>query len=316
MSTQSRLRISLLFAAVGAAAACGVEPPIGEVEQDLGSTYKASIKRGTLTITGTDASSKLTLRLGADGRLEVDVGDDGSADFSFDRSTFSAIVIDAGGGDDVVRMDESNGAFTNEKQVTIIGGAGDDTLIGGVGAETFYGGTGNDTIDGGGGNDVIYLGAGDDTVIWRPGSGSDVIDGEGGSDRLVFNGAAIGEHIELSAVDGRLRLTRDIAAVTLDVAGVENVELHTLRGADNVVVGDLFGTAVTRVDVDLGALPGDPAGDGVGDVVTVNGTTGDTIDVAADGAALVATGVGAQVRVTNGEPALDRLVANAGTVNV
>src|SRR5215470_8007732 len=184
MSTQSRLRISLLFAAVGAAAACGLEPPIGEVEQDLGSTYKASIKRGTLTITGNDASSKLALRLGAAGRLEVDVGDDGTADFSFDLSKFSAIVIDAGGGDDIVRMDESNGAFTNQEQITIIGGAGNDTLIGGIGAETIFGGDGDD---------VIHGGAGDDTIVWNPGSGSDVIEGEGGNDTLVFNGAAIGE---------------------------------------------------------------------------------------------------------------------------
>src|SRR5262249_50187873 len=186
----------------------------------------------------------------------------------------------------------------------------------GVGAETFYGGAGNDTIDGGGGNDVIYLGAGDDTVVWRPGSGNDVIDGERGNDTLVFYGAVIGERIELAAADGHLHLTRDIAGIGLDVDGVENVELHALRGADNVVVGDLAGTDVARVNVDLGALPGDPAGDGAGDVVTVNGTTGDTIDVAADGAAVVATGLGAQVRVTNGEPGADRLVANAGTVIV
>src|SRR5262249_38186406 len=216
MSTHSRLRTSLLVAAA-ATVACGIEPPIGEVEQDLGSTYKASIKRGTLTITGNDASSKLALRLGANGRLEVDVGDDGTADFSFDRSKFSSIVIDAGGGDDIVRMDESNGAFTTDEQITIIGGPGDDTLIGGIGAETFYGGPGNDTIIGGGGNDVIFGGDGDDTIVWNPGNGSDVIEGEGGNDTLVFNGAAIAERLELSTDAGRLRFTRDIGNIVLDL---------------------------------------------------------------------------------------------------
>src|SRR5262249_31773765 len=158
--------------------------------------------------------------------LEVDVGDDGTADFSFDRSKFSSIVIDAGAGDDIVRMDESNGVFTNDEQITIIGGPGDDTLIGGVGAETVYGGHGHHTISGGGGNDAIRGGAGDDPIVWNPGNGSDVIEGEGGNDTLVFNGAAIAERLELSDDAGRLRFTRDIANIVLDIDGVENININ------------------------------------------------------------------------------------------
>src|SRR4029078_11049275 len=64
--------------------------------------YKASVQNGTLRINGDAASYKLALRLqgASPTTLQVDVGEDGSADFSFDRSTFTAIDVDAGGGDD------------------------------------------------------------------------------------------------------------------------------------------------------------------------------------------------------------------------
>src|SRR6266498_3678638 len=44
------------------------------------------LKHGELTIVGTEASDKIALRLqaGQPGVLQVDVGDDGSADFSFE----------------------------------------------------------------------------------------------------------------------------------------------------------------------------------------------------------------------------------------
>ena len=62
------------------------------------------------------------------GILQVDVGDNGSADFSFKRKQVARIAVDARAGDDLVRMDESNGVFTNRIPTTIAGGAGNDTL--------------------------------------------------------------------------------------------------------------------------------------------------------------------------------------------
>src|SRR6476661_27815 len=97
----------------------------------------------------TSSSDKVALRLqgASPTTLQVDVGEDGSADFSFDRSTFTGIDVDAGGGDDDVRVDQSGGPFTDET-VTIDGGSGDDTLIGGSGADVFEGGPGDDFVDG------------------------------------------------------------------------------------------------------------------------------------------------------------------------
>src|SRR5438876_8328176 len=149
------------------------------------------LRHGVLTIEGTEAGDRIALRLqaGDAGVLQVDVGDDGSADFSFERADVASIVVDALGGDDSVRIDESNGAFTDSIPTTIDGGPGNDRIAGGKGVETLRGGDGNDTIDGNGGNDLALLGAGDDGCAWDRGDGCDTVDGQDGRETLVFNGA-------------------------------------------------------------------------------------------------------------------------------
>ncbi len=108
-------------------------------------SYTAQVQNGTLQITGNRDSDKLALRLapGDPNTLQVDVGDDGTADFNFDRSTFTAINVQARGGDDEIRIDDSFGSFADDA-VTLDGGSGDDTLIGGDGNDTLIGGPGDD----------------------------------------------------------------------------------------------------------------------------------------------------------------------------
>src|SRR6476661_10433079 len=57
--------------------------------------YTAQVRAETLVVDGNAASDKLSLRLqpGAPNILQLDVGEDGTADFSFDRSTFTAISV-------------------------------------------------------------------------------------------------------------------------------------------------------------------------------------------------------------------------------
>jgi hypothetical protein len=52
-------------------------------------SYTAGVQGGTLQINGDGASDKLALRLSPTdpNTLQVDVGEDGTVDFSFDRST-------------------------------------------------------------------------------------------------------------------------------------------------------------------------------------------------------------------------------------
>jgi Ca2+-binding RTX toxin-like protein len=263
------------------------------------------LRHGVLTIEGTDASDRIALRLqaGYPGVLQVDVGDDGSPEFSFERARVTSIAVDAAEGDDSVRIDESNGSFTDSIPTTIDGGPGNDTIVGGKGVETLRGGDGNDTIDGNGGNDLALLDAGDDTFVWDPGDGSDTVEGEEGTDTLRFNGANVAERVALSANGSRLEFLRDPGNVTMDTAGVERVDFNALGGADTVTVDDLTGTDVKTVNTDLAGALGGTTGDAQTDQVTVDGTNGnDKINVAGDASGIAVTGLATLVAIQHQEP--------------
>ncbi len=121
------------------------------------------------------------------------------------------------------------------------GGAGDDTLLGGAGADVLRGGDGNDTVDGNQGADIALLGAGDDRFIWDPGDGSDVVEGQAGHDAMTFNGANVAEQFDVSANGSRVRFTRDVGAIVMDLAGIEEIDLNALGGADRLTVNDVSG---------------------------------------------------------------------------
>src|SRR4051794_30314555 len=127
----------------------------------------AQVKAGTLQIRGDAASDSLALTPTSATTLTLDVAEDGTTDFSFDRGTFTAIDIDARGGDDQVDIVRGGGGTLAD--VTVNGGAGDDTLNGGDGDELLLGGAGEDTVDGHRGNDTARLGGGDDSFRWDPG---------------------------------------------------------------------------------------------------------------------------------------------------
>ncbi len=224
------------------------------------------------------------------------------APFSIDIGTSESLVLNANGGDDTVTG--SNGLATLIR-LTVDGGSGNDTITGGDGADFLFGGDGNDAINGGRGDDVALMGAGDDTFVWNPGDGSDVVEGQDGTDTLQFNGANIAERIGISANGGRLRFTRDVANITMDVNDTERVNFLALGGADTITVNDLSGTDVAEVNLDLRAAQG--GGDGQADAVIVNGTNGDdAILVSGDAAGVAVDGLAARVTVAGAESS-DRL---------
>lgn len=305
--------IRTLVAAAAVAAAVMAGPGNAAPGLHAAKFKHPKLRHGVLAIAGTDAADKIALRLAAGqaGILEVDVGDDGSADFSFDRDRIAAIVVDTRAGGDLVRIDESNGAFTDAIPTAIAGGDGNDTIAGGKGNEVLAGGGGNDTVDGNGGNDVAIMGAGADTFVWDPGDGSDTVEGQDGSDTMVFNGAGAAEKVDLSANGTRLKFFRDLGNITMDTAGVETVVFNALGGADLVTVDDLSGTDVTNVVVDLAEALGGGTGDGAADRVVVDGTNGnDAITVNGDAGGVKASGLHAGVEVLHAEAANDRLEIN------
>jgi hypothetical protein len=300
-----------LGAAVVALATAALVVPVGSSANSHNAhRVRAHIAGGTLTVKGGHGGQRVALRLkaGDPSRIEVDAGDDGSADFSFDRARVHAIKVKMGDGNDSARIDDANGAFTDSIPTTIAGGDGNDLLEGGqvqVAAEneTFDGGDGNDSVDGGKGNDATYLGDGNDTFRWDNGEGSDVIEGQDGSDTMVFNGAAASEIVTLTANNGRLTFFRLQGNVTMDTDGVETVDFNALNGTDNVTVNDLTGTDVTRTNVDLAGTLGGNVPDGIAENVVVNGTNGDdAITISGNGSGADVTGLAAAVSITHADP--------------
>ncbi len=230
------------------------------------------------------------------------------APFSIDIGTSENLVLNANGGDDSF---SATGNLAALIKITVDGGSGNDTLLGSNGADTLLGGDGNDFIDGNQGNDTAFLGAGDDTFQWDPGDGSDTVEGQDAVDRLLFNGANIGEKFDVSANGGRVRFTRDIGNIVMDLNGVESIDLNALGGADSLTVNDLTGTGLTEVSANLASTIGGGAGDGAADAVIVNGTNGDNkVDIVGAGTSLSVLGLPTRVNVTNSEAANDALVVN------
>jgi Ca2+-binding RTX toxin-like protein len=270
-------------------------------------SYAARVEGETLRVTGNGEADKLLIGLqpGAPDILQLDVAGDGTPDFSFNRTTFSAIDVNAGGGDDDVAVLSLGGAFTDEA-LTIDGAGGDDTLTGSYGAETLVGGSGNDIVVGGLGSDVVRLGTGADTFRWSPGDTSDVVDGQNGDDVVVFNGGNIGESFALAADGSRVRATRNIANVVLDLDGIERLSLVPRGGGDTIAVGPLLGTALEMVDVDQRGSGG--IDDGQPDRVVARATDeSDSVTVGGIDDGAVVNGAFGRVQVTGAEPGLDSL---------
>ena len=210
------------------------------------------------------------------------------------------LLIDGRGGDDRINA-------SGPMRITVDGGAGDDDLAGGAGAETLAGRGGDDFADGNGGADRLLLGGGDDIARWDPGDGSDTVEGDAGHDVLLFLGSSADERIDVTAAGKRVRFTRDVGAIVMDLAGVEKTDTLAQGGADTIAVGDLTGTGLALVETNLSGLPGLPAGDGVTDRVLVTGTPrSDALALTGAAGTFELAGLPATVRATRSE-AGDRL---------
>jgi Ca2+-binding RTX toxin-like protein len=229
------------------------------------------------------------------------------APFAIDIGTSENLVLNANGGDDAI---STTGNLAALIQLTIDGGASNDTILGGNGKDVLLGGDGNDVIDGNQGDDVAFLGAGDDLFQWDPGDGSDVVEGQDGTDTMLFNGSGGDENFDVAANGGRARFLRNLGNITMDLNDVETIQLNALVGADKTTVNDLAGTDVKLVAIDLAGEIGGTTGDGKLDTVIVNGANArNNIDVALVGETVTVTGLAAKVTIDHAD-ATDSLVIN------
>jgi Ca2+-binding RTX toxin-like protein len=208
-----------------------------------------------------------------------------------------ALVVNTGGGDDTVN---ATALLTTGVSLNVDTGAGNDEILGGAGADVLSGGAGNDVIDGNRGNDTAFMGDGDDLFVWDPGDGSDTIDGQAGFDTHEFNGSGTAENISLVAGGNDVLLTRNVGNIVMNQDNFERVEIFAGDGIDNIEIGDLRGTDVRAVVVDLALVADGTVGDGVRDTVTVNGSLrSEIITVTASGDDLIVNGLANTMRIAN-----------------
>jgi Ca2+-binding RTX toxin-like protein len=223
---------------------------------------------------------------------------------SLDMGTTEKLVINAGGGNDQISAVDNLAALI---ELTFDGGDGHDTVLGGNGNDHLFGGTGNDFVDGNQGADQAWLGTGNDVFSWDPGDSSDVVEGGADEDAVILNGSAGAETIDLSANGDRLRLTRDLGSIVMDVNDVETVHIVARNNTDNIFIHDLSGTDAKLVAVDLVGNTG-TVGDGQVDMVLAQGTTSsDQVTVTALNGKIAVHGLFAEVTVDHAEAA-DKLI--------
>jgi hypothetical protein len=152
-------------------------PLLLELLEDRTVPTVATFAAGTLTVTGTASNDTIIVRR---------VGDVISVDGTTTKVTASQVkqvIVDAGGGDDMVRLDsEALGGRALGVPCVVFGGTGNDTIIGTPGADKLFGQAGNDLIRGGAGDDVLSGGDGNDRL--EGGDGNDTLTGDTGNDIL------------------------------------------------------------------------------------------------------------------------------------
>jgi len=290
LSATDVTEISIDLAGSTAGTADGVRDQITAAGRDSADNVTIATVGAETTVTGLPA----TLRI---------------ANADATNTVTDALVINTGAGDDTVN---ASALLTTGVSLNVDAGAGNDQIQGGAGADVLSGGAGNDVIDGNRGNDTAFMGDGNDLFVWNPGDGSDTIDGQAGFDTHEFNGSGADENISLAAGGNDVLLTRNVGNIVMTQDNFERVEIFAGDGIDNIDIGDLRGTDVREVVVDLAKVADGTSGDGVRDTVTVNGSLrSEILTVTASGDDLIVNGLANTMRITNTD-IKDNIVVRGG----
>ena len=201
---------------------------------------------GVLAILGDGAANTLTVSRDAAGQLLVNGGAIAVAGGTPTVANTARIQVFGLAGNDVIALDESNGALP---AADLFGGNGNDTLTGGSGADLLFGQAGNDTLQFNGANiaETINIAANGGRVLFTRNIASVTMDLDD-VETLRYNalgGAdAIGVH-DLSATD--------VTAVQIDLAGTVGGSAPD-GAADTVTIDGTDGDDVIQLSLVNGAL--------------------------------------------------------------
>ena len=95
-----------------------------------GAATSLQIDEGTLQVTGDAAEQQARSSSTRRANVALDVGADGSTEYTIDRAAFTAVEVKGGGGDDELTVVNAGGALATP--ITLDGGTGNDTLRGGA----------------------------------------------------------------------------------------------------------------------------------------------------------------------------------------
>src|SRR5215208_3703467 len=223
---------------------------------------------GLLTVFGDNLDNTITTSRNAAGNLLVNGGAVAILGGTATIANTSLIQIFGQAGDDVIALNESNGALP---RANLFGGAGNDTLTGASGADMLFGQSGNDVLLGKGGNDFLFGGdgndvltggtgddqvfgeSGNDRMIWNPGDGTDLFEGGDGIDTAEVNGGNGAETFTVTANGSRVRFDRVTPApFNIDIGTTENLVVNMNGGDDTFTAGNGLATLIT-LTVDGGA---------------------------------------------------------------
>jgi Ca2+-binding RTX toxin-like protein len=241
-----------------------------------------SFGSGLLTVFGDSLANSITVSLDAAGQILVNGGAVPVPNGTPTVANTSLIQVFGQGGNDVITLNEANGALP---RANLFGGAGNDTVTGGSGNDMLFGQAGNDTLLGKGGNDLLFGGsdndtliggagndqmfgeAGNDRMIWNPGDGTDLMEGGDGTDTAEVNGGNGSEAFTATANGTRVRFDRvDPAPFSLDIGTTENLVVNMNGGNDTFSATGNLGPLI-KITVDGGA----------GDDIIFGGNGNDTL---------------------------------------
>ncbi len=228
----------------------------------------AGFAGGVLTVRGDSADNAITVSRNAAGGILVNGGAIAIAGGTPTVADTTTIAVFGQGGNDVLTLDEANGALPRAElsggagnDVLTGGSAGDqlfgqggnDTLLGKGGTDQLFGAGGNDTMTGGDADDQAFGQGGDDRMIWNPGDDTDLNEGASGTDTVEVNGASGAEQFTTTANGTRVRFDRiNPAPFSIDIGTSENLVLNANGGDDSFsATGNLV--ALITITVDGGA---------------------------------------------------------------
>ena len=151
----------------------------------------------------------------------------------------------------------------------------------------------------------------------EPGRDRLTVNGLGGADTLLVSGSGAPDNLSTQAVGGLVRT--ELGGTTVDSDDFESLRLNTFGGPDTVTLGNLGGSDLGQITVDLSSPAAVGPGDAETDVVSVSGSdTADNIAVGGNSSGIAVSGLAVPASVVSTDPS-DRLTVNglagADTIN-